>query len=77
MDIDDFKQAVSGGTPETLLRAEIDGKRKLHDALAASVVGGENRLVDGAGHVTLHFRRLDAVVEAIRDVLARVKLSNR
>jgi len=69
MDIDDFKQAVSGGTPETLLRAEIEGKRRLHDALAASVARGENRLVDGAGHVTLHFRRPSAVIEAIRDIV--------
>jgi pimeloyl-ACP methyl ester carboxylesterase len=69
LDIDDFKQAVSGGTPEALLRAEIEGKRRLHDALAASVRCGENRLVHGAGHVTLHFRRPDAVLEAIRDVL--------
>ena len=31
MGIDPFKQAVSGGTPEALLREEIEGKRRLYD----------------------------------------------
>jgi len=69
MDIDDFKRAVSVGESESLLRAEIDGKRRLYTALAESVPRGENRLVDGAGHVTVHWRRPDAVIQAIRDVL--------
>ncbi|MFC3994903.1 alpha/beta fold hydrolase [Nocardiopsis sediminis] len=69
--IDDFKKAVSAGTPESLLREEIDGKLRLYTHLAASVPHGENRPVDGAGHVTLHWRRPDAVVQAIRDLLGR------
>ena len=69
MGIDPFKQAVSGGTPETLLREELEGKRRLYTALAESVSHGENRLVDGVGHVTLHLRRPDAVEQAIQDLL--------
>jgi pimeloyl-ACP methyl ester carboxylesterase len=71
MGIDAFKRAVSEGIPEPLLREEIEGKRRLHDALAASVPHGENRLVDGAGHVTIIWRRPDAVLQAIQDLLGR------
>ena len=70
--IDPFKQAVSGGTPEALLREEIEGKRRLYTALAESVSHGENRLVDGVGHVTLNLRRPDAVAQAIQDLLGRI-----
>jgi len=70
--IDPFKQAVSGGMSEALLREEIEGKRRLYTALAESVSQGENRLVDGVGHVTLHLRRPDAVAQAIQDLLARI-----
>ncbi|WP_204049636.1 alpha/beta fold hydrolase [Microbispora siamensis] len=68
--IDPFKQAVSAGVPEKLLQAENDGKTRLYNEFAASVPRGENRIVEDAGHVTLPFRRPDAVVQAIRDVLA-------
>jgi pimeloyl-ACP methyl ester carboxylesterase len=71
MGIDAFKTAVSAGIPESLLREEVDGKRRLHDALAASVPHGENRLIDGVGHVTLPWRRPDAVLQAIQDLLGR------
>ncbi|MEV0373161.1 alpha/beta hydrolase [Streptomyces sp. NPDC050636] len=71
MDIDAFKKAVSGSTSESLLREEIDGKRRLYTAFAESVPGGENRLVDDAGHVTIHWRRPDAVLQAIQDLLGR------
>jgi pimeloyl-ACP methyl ester carboxylesterase len=69
--IDAFKEAVSQGTPESLLREEIDGKRRLYDALAASVSRGENRLVDDVGHASIIFRRPDAVFQAIHDLLDR------
>ena len=72
MGIDPFKEAVSGGTPESLLREEIEGKRRLYTALADSVSQGENRLVDDVGHVTLHLRRPDAVQQAIQDLLGRL-----
>ena len=72
MGIDPFKEAVSGGMPESLLGEEIEGKRRLYTALAESVSHGENRLVDGVGHVTLHLRRPDAVQQAIQDLLGRL-----
>jgi pimeloyl-ACP methyl ester carboxylesterase len=71
MEIDAFKKAVSEGIPESLLREEIAGKRRLYTALAASVPRGENRLIDDAGHLTIHWRRPDAVLLAIQDLLAR------
>ena len=66
-----FKAAVSQGTPESLMREEIDGKHKLYTALATSVPRGEIRLVDGGGHATFHFRRPDAAFQAIEDLLGR------
>ncbi len=71
MGIDGFKKAVSEGTPESLLCEEIGGKRRLYTSLAESVPGGEIRLIDDAGHVTIHLRRPDAVLQAIRDLLGR------
>jgi pimeloyl-ACP methyl ester carboxylesterase len=70
-DIDAFKKAVSAGESESLLREEIDGKARLYTALAASVPRGENRLIDDVGHVTIHWRRPDAVLQAIQDLLGR------
>jgi pimeloyl-ACP methyl ester carboxylesterase len=69
MDVDDFKKAVLIGESDALLRAEIAGKRRLYTDLAASVPRGENRLVHGAGHASLHWRRPDAVLRAIHDLL--------
>ncbi len=69
--IDPFKAAISQGTSESLLRKEIEGKRRLYTAWAHSL-HGENRLIDDVGHVTLHFRRPDAVVHAIQDLLDRL-----
>jgi len=71
MAIDSFKRAVSQGTSESLLLEEIEGKRRLYTALAESVPGGEIRLIDDVGHVTIHLRRPDAVLQAIRDLLGR------
>jgi pimeloyl-ACP methyl ester carboxylesterase len=71
MGIDSFKRAVSQGTSESLLHEEIDGKRRLYTALAGSVPRGEIRLIDDAGHVTIHLRRPDAVLQAIQDLLGR------
>jgi pimeloyl-ACP methyl ester carboxylesterase len=71
MGIDPFKAAVSQGTPESLLREEIEGKRRLYTTWAHSL-RGENRLIEDVGHVTLHFRRPDAVMQAIRDLFDRL-----
>jgi pimeloyl-ACP methyl ester carboxylesterase len=72
MEVDGFKQAVSIGESDSLLREEIEGKRRLYTALAGSVPRGEIRLVD-AGHVTMHLRRPGAVLQAIQDLLARAE----
>jgi hypothetical protein len=67
MGTDGFKEAVSVGESESLLREEIDGKRRLYTAMVESVPRGEIRLVD-AGHVTMHLRHPEAVLEAIQDL---------
>jgi pimeloyl-ACP methyl ester carboxylesterase len=69
METDDFKRAVSAGESESLLQEEIEGKKRLYDAVAKSVPRGENRLV-AAGHVTLHLRHPEAITEAIKHLLA-------
>jgi len=69
MGTDGFKQAVSVGESESLLREEIEGKRRLYVALAESIARGQTRLID-AGHVAVHLRRPDAVLQAIQDLLA-------
>jgi pimeloyl-ACP methyl ester carboxylesterase len=71
MGIDSFKRAVSQGTSESLLHEEIEGKRRLYTALAHSIPRGEIRLIEDAGHVTMHFRRPEAVLQAIEDLLGR------
>jgi pimeloyl-ACP methyl ester carboxylesterase len=70
--IDSFKAAVSQGIPDSLLHEEIAGKVRLYTAWADSFRYGENRPIDDVGHVTLHFRRPDAVLQAIQDVLDRL-----
>ena len=70
MSVDDFRRAVSVGESESQLREELEGKRRLYAKLAASVSRGENRLVD-AGHLTIHLRHPDAVLQAIQDLLGR------
>jgi hypothetical protein len=49
-------------------------KLAFYEAFAASVPHGENRTIEGAGHSTLHTDRPDAVLAAIRDVLATARL---
>jgi hypothetical protein len=51
------------------LRAMTDGKRRLSDALAASVTHGENRVLADARHSTVTADQADAVVQAARDLL--------
>jgi pimeloyl-ACP methyl ester carboxylesterase len=76
MGIDDFRRAVSVGESDEQLTAELAGKRRLYEDLAATVAGGEVRPVD-AGHLTIHFRHPEAVEAAIADVLQRFSASCR
>jgi pimeloyl-ACP methyl ester carboxylesterase len=57
--------------PEHLLREINDGKRALHERLAASVPHGEHRVLPDAGHGWLHEERQDAVLQAIKDLIHR------
>jgi pimeloyl-ACP methyl ester carboxylesterase len=69
--IDAFKRAVSPGTPESLLCAEIDGKLRLYQEWATSFRRGECRVIAGAGHASLHWSHPDAIVRAIHDLLGK------
>lgn len=69
MGIDQFQTAFM---PESYLRDMNDAKRVLYTALAESVPRGEQRVLENAGHVTMHTDRPGAVVQAIRDLLDKV-----
>lgn len=47
------------------------GKRRLY-TMWAHALHGEIRLIEDVGHATLHFRRPDAVLQAIQDLLDRL-----
>jgi pimeloyl-ACP methyl ester carboxylesterase len=67
--IDAFKRAVSQGTPDSLLEAEIEGKLRLYRAWADTVRRGKVRVADGAGHASIHWTHPGTVADAIRDLL--------
>lgn len=69
MGIDQFQTAFM---PEKYLREMNDAKRVLYTVWAKSVPRGEHRVLENAGHVTIHTDRPDAVVGAIRDLLGKV-----
>jgi pimeloyl-ACP methyl ester carboxylesterase len=52
-------------------------KQAFYTAFADSVPRGENRLLDDAGHSTIHTDRPDAVVRAIRDLLDQRSAADR
>lgn len=54
------------------LREMTEGKRRLYDALAASVTDGEHRALEKARHSTINIDNPDAVTQAIRDLWGRV-----
>lgn len=67
--IDDFRRAVSAGQSEALIEAELAAKRRLYEDVAALLPRAEVRDVP-AGHLTIHFRQPEAVIDAIADVLS-------
>jgi pimeloyl-ACP methyl ester carboxylesterase len=69
MGVDDFRRAVSAGTSEEALAQEIEGRRHLYEQFALSVPRGECWPVEGVGHVTMHLRRGDLVLDAINEVM--------
>jgi pimeloyl-ACP methyl ester carboxylesterase len=70
--VDPFKAVVSQGIPESLLDEEIEAKFRLYTDFANSLPRGEVRRVD-AGHVTIHLRGEQAVLEALEDLLLQVE----
>jgi pimeloyl-ACP methyl ester carboxylesterase len=57
--------------PAPYLRELNERKASFYSAFAAAAPQGENRLIEGAGHSTLHLDRPDAVIEAIGDLIDR------
>jgi hypothetical protein len=55
--------------PEPYLRDLNARKLVFYTDLARSVPRGENRLLEDAGHSTLHTDRPDAVIQAIGDLI--------
>ncbi len=47
-------------------------KVRLYDALVGAASNGEHRMLPDATHSTIHVDRPDAVVQAVRDVVARI-----
>ena len=72
MGVDAFKRAVLIGESDELLHQENEGKRRLYEALAGSVPRGENRVIEGAGHASVHWRHPDAIAQAIQDLLGQL-----
>jgi hypothetical protein len=59
--------------PEPYLRELNRRKAAFYTAFAASTPRGENRLLEDAGHSTLHTDRPDAVIGAIGDLVAAAR----
>jgi pimeloyl-ACP methyl ester carboxylesterase len=55
--------------PASRLRELNAAKRSFYEAFAADAPRGEARLLEGAGHSTIHTDRPDAVLAAIEDVI--------
>ncbi|MFI6600113.1 alpha/beta fold hydrolase [Nonomuraea sp. NPDC050536] len=64
--IDPSQQALMS---EQTLREVHEGKRRLDEAVVSAVSHGEQRIISDAGHTDIIFKRPDAVVQAIRDVV--------
>ncbi|MEV0644605.1 alpha/beta hydrolase [Phytomonospora sp. NPDC050363] len=58
---------------EEQMRQAHDGVNAMHAALVASVPHGEHRELEGASHQYLHIEQRDAVVEAIGDLIVKVR----
>lgn len=66
---DGFREALSPGQSSELLQAEIKARLRLYAQVAATVPGGQVREVD-CGHVSIPFRQVDAIIEAIKAAMA-------
>jgi pimeloyl-ACP methyl ester carboxylesterase len=70
MGIDPFRAMFASEASQRHLN---DIKSAINRAIANSVPHGEHRVLENAAHATFHVDRPDAVVQAIRDVLNRVR----
>jgi pimeloyl-ACP methyl ester carboxylesterase len=69
MGLDPFMAAFM---PEPYLREMNERKPAIYAKLTGSVPCGEHRLLENAGHTTIHTDRPDAVVQGIRDLIDRI-----
>ncbi|GMK40818.1 hypothetical protein PCCS19_38740 [Paenibacillus sp. CCS19] len=67
----DPMQAVT--LPDSYLQALNDFKNHLNTVFAKSVSNGENRAINNAGHSWIHINRLDAVSQAVSDLMDQLK----
>lgn len=56
---------------EEVVRAQNAAKLATNLAYARSVPGAESRVLEDASHLMIHTRRPDAVIQGVRDLLAR------
>jgi len=59
-------------TPE-VVQAQNQAKLVTNNAYIKTVPGAENRVLDDASHLMIHTRRPDAVMQGVRDLLAKVR----
>jgi len=58
---------------EEVIRGQNEAKLKTNTAFAKSVPDAEHRVLEDASHLMLHTRRPDAVLDGIRELLARIR----
>lgn len=57
---------------EEVIRAQNQAKLTTNLAYIRTVPGAENRVLEDASHLMIHTRRPDAVLQGVRDLLARI-----
>ena len=70
MGIDPFRAVFATDASQRKLN---DVKCAINQSIAKSVPHGEHRALEDAAHATFHVDRPDAVVQAVRDVLDRLR----
>ena len=61
---------------EENIREQIAGSQRLFDAITAAAPRGEHRVLPDASHVSIPMVRPDAVADAARDLLSRVRAAS-
>ncbi|MEU3622791.1 hypothetical protein BS329_09700 [Amycolatopsis coloradensis] len=60
---------------EDNLREQIAGSQRLFEAITSATPHGEHRVLSDASHITIPMVRPDAVADAARDLLSRVRVT--